>query len=75
MGKKRGCLTGLISGCFLMLAVTAALCFFVWQWFQYQRAEAERNGISLPTQLVRAVQTFGDPPPAIPPAAETEENK
>ena len=60
---KRGCLSGIISGCFLLLLLAAALCFFLWNWYLYQKAEAERNNISLTTQMVRSIQTIGDPPP------------
>ena len=62
MGKK-GCLSGIISGCFLLLVLGAALAFFVCNWYLYQKVEAQRNGVSVPTQIVRSLQSLGDPPP------------
>lgn len=62
MGRK-GCIRGLISGCFVLLVLCFAVCFFAYNWFQYQKAEAERNNISLTTQIARSFQNINDPPP------------
>ncbi len=62
MGKK-GCLSGIISGCFLLLVLAGALFFFAYNWYCYQKAEAQRNNISLTTQIARSFQNINDPPP------------
>lgn len=54
--SKKGCCSGLISGCFMLLVTTGALVFFLYNWVKFEMREAEKNNLPLETQLSNSIR-------------------